>query len=124
MTLIYRMSGRLIVVALATAAIAACAAPKQVKQPVPASNRPAVDVVETETPPQISACRSYADNMAGRQMQRDFDSIQGNFQGGSSQVFQDFARMDAQRYYRQLYESCLSQQRSRDTQKDVQKSRR
>lgn len=124
MTSIYRTSGRLIVVALAAAAIAACAAPKQVKQPAPVRDRPAVDVVETETPPQISACRSYADHMAGRQMQRDFDSIQGNFQGGSSQVFEDFARMDAQRYYRQLYESCLSQQRSRNAQKDAQKSRR
>jgi len=49
--------------------------------------------------------------MAGRQMQRDYDSIQGTFEGGSSQVFRDFAHMDAQHYYRQLYESCLSQHR-------------
>lgn len=112
----YRTSGRLIVVALAAIAVAACAAPKRTKRPIPA-DRPATAADDTDPPPQVSACRSYADNVAGRQMQRDFDSIQGNFQGGSSPVFEDFARMDAQRYYRQLYESCLSQQRSRDAQK-------
>lgn len=110
-----RTTGRFVVVALAAVAIAACAAPKRAKRPIPV-DRPAVGAAESGPPPQVSACRSYADNMAGRQMQRDFDSIQGNFQGGSSQVFEDFARMDAQRYYRQLYESCLSQQRSRSSQ--------
>lgn len=123
MTPIYRTAGRLIVVALVAVAIAACAAPKRAKRPIPA-DRPATAVDDSDPPPQVSACRSYADNMAGRQMQRDFDSIQGNFQGGSSQVFEDFARMDAQRYYRQLYESCLSQQRSRDVPNEAQNTKR
>jgi hypothetical protein len=100
--------GRLALIAVTATAIVACAAPKRTKRPLPA-NRPAVS--DSGPPPQVSACREYADTMAGRQMQQDFDSIQGNFEGGSSQVFRDFARMDAQRYYRQLYESCLSQQR-------------
>jgi len=115
LTPLYRTSGRVIVVAFAVVAIAACAAPKRAKRPAPV-DRPAAAVDDSDPPPQISACRNYADTMAGRQMQRDFDSIQGNFQGGSSPVFRDFARMDAQRYYRQLYESCLNQQRSRDGQ--------
>lgn len=115
MTSLNSTIGRLTVVALTAISIAACAAPKRAKRPVPI-DRPAAAAEESGPPPQVSACRSYADNMAGRQMERDFDSIQGNFQGGSSQVFEDFARMDAQRYYRQLYESCLSQQRSRDSQ--------
>lgn len=102
------LAGRLALIAVTATAIAACAAPKRAKRPLPASP-PAVS--ESGPPPQVSACREYADTMAGRQMQRDFDSIQGGFQGESSQVFRDFARMDAQRYYRQLYESCLSQQR-------------
>lgn len=112
---LYRTSGRLIVVAFAVVAIAACAAPKRAKRPAPV-DAPAAAVEDSGPAPQISACRNYADTMAGRQMQRDFDSIQGNFQGGSSPVFKDFARMDAQRYYRQLYESCLNQQRSRASQ--------
>lgn len=102
--------GRLVVIAMAVLAIAACAAQKRAKRPAPVS-APARANADSGPPPQISACREYADTMAGRQMQQDFDSIQGNFEGGSSQVFQDFARMDAQRYYRQLYESCLSQHR-------------
>jgi hypothetical protein len=105
------ISGRLLVVALTVFAVAACAAPKRAKRPAPV-NDPAVS--DSGPPPQVSACRNYADSMAGRQMEQDFDSMHGNFQGGSSQVFQDFARMDAQRYYRQLYESCLSQHRSRE----------
>jgi len=107
-----RLSGRLAVVALLTLAIAACAAPqKRAKRPAPVDRPVASDA---GPPPQVSACREYADNMAGRQLQQDYDSIQGNFQGGSSQVFRDFAHMDAQHYYRQLYESCLSQHRATD----------
>lgn len=110
-----RPSGRLAVVVLIILAVAACAAPqKRVKRPAPVDRPTAGD---SGPPPQVSACREYADNMAGRQLQQDYDSIQGNFQGGSSQVFRDFAHMDAQRYYQQLYESCLSQQRS--TQSDA-----
>jgi hypothetical protein len=102
--------GRIIVVVLAMLAIAACASPKRAKYTPPASRAAASD---SGPPPQVSACREYADNMAGRQLQQDYDSINGNFQGGSSQVFRDFAHMDAQRYYRQLYESCLSEHRAR-----------
>jgi len=111
LTLSTRISGRLFVIVLAAFAIAACAAPKRAKRHVP-TDRPTAG--DSSSPPQISACRDYADNMAGRQMERDFDSIQGNFQGGSSQVFKDFARMDAQRYYRQLYESCISRYRAQE----------
>jgi hypothetical protein len=106
-----RMIGRFLVVAIAAVAIGACAAPtKRAKRPAPPPDRPVA--TDEAPPPNVSDCRQYADSMAGRQMERDFDSISGNFEGGSSQVFQDFARMDAQRYYRQLYESCLSQQRA------------
>jgi hypothetical protein len=107
-----RISGRLAIVALITLAVAACAGQKRAKRPVPAE-RPVAG--NSGPPPQVSACRDYADAMAGRQLQQDYDSIQGNFQGGSSQVFRDFAHMDAQHYYQQLYESCLSQHRTGDT---------
>ena len=73
-------------------------------------------------PPHVTSCREYADQTAGRTLQRDIDSISGNFQGGDSRVFEDFARMDAQKYYQQLYESCLSNQRAvREQQKQLQK---
>lgn len=104
-----RLAGRLFVAAVVAVAIAGCAAQKRAKRPPP-PDRPATS--DAGPPPHVSDCREYADSMAGRQMERDFDSISGNFEGGSSQVFQDFARLDAQRYYRQLYESCLSQHRS------------
>ena len=104
------MTGRVLVAAAVAVAVASCAAPaKRAKRPPP-PERPAA--ADAGPPPNVSDCREYADSMAGRQMERDFDSISGNFEGGSSQVFQDFARLDAQRYYRQLYESCLSQQRA------------
>lgn len=111
MTNYIRISGRLAIVALMAVAIAGCAFQKRAKRPAPV-DRPAASV--SSPPPQVSACREYADTMAGRQLQQDYDSIQGNFQGGSSQVFRDFAHMDAQHYYRQLYESCLSQHRATD----------
>lgn len=50
-------------------------------------------------------------------MQREFDVMSGNFRGGDSRVFQDFARADAQKYRQQLYESCLNRQRSQQIQK-------
>lgn len=105
-----RRTGRFLLIAAVALAIAGCAAPaKRAKRPPP-PERPAT--ADAPPPPNVSDCRDFADGMAGRQMERDFDSMSGNFEGGSSQVFQDFARMDAQRYYRQLYESCLSQQRA------------
>jgi hypothetical protein len=107
-----RISWRLAIVALMTLAIAACAGQKRAKRPAPAE-RPVAG--NAGPPPQVSACREYADSMAGRQLQQDYDSIQGNFQGGSSQVFRDFAHLDAQHYYQQLYESCLSQHRAGDS---------
>lgn len=110
LTFSYRMAGRLVVAAAVALALAACAAPaKRVKRPAP-PERPAA--ADAGPPPHVTDCRQFADSLAGRQMERDFDAISGNFQGGSSQVFQDFARMDAQRYYQQLYESCLSEQRA------------
>ena len=50
-------------------------------------------------------------------MQRDFDAMSGNFRGGDSQVFKDFARADAQKYRQQLYEACLNSQRRQQIQK-------
>ncbi|MGH6914683.1 MAG: hypothetical protein ACREH3_13375 [Geminicoccales bacterium] len=109
MKLSIRFAGRVLVAALVAAAIAGCAAPKRATRSAPADRPTASD---SGPPPHISKCREYADTMAGRQMERDFDSISGNFEGGNSQVFQDFARLDAKRYYQQLYEACLSQHRA------------
>lgn len=106
------MSGRVVVAALMILAVSACASQKRAKRHTPV-DRPVAG--SSGPPPQVSACREYADTMAGRQLQQDYDSIQGNFQGGSSQVFRDFAHLDAQHYYRQLYESCLSQHRASET---------
>jgi hypothetical protein len=109
LTLPFAMTGRFLLAAAVAVAIAACAAPaKRATRPTP--ERPAA--ADAGPPPNVSNCREFADGMAGRQMERDFDSISGNFEGGSSRVFQDFARLDAQRYRQQLYESCLSQQRA------------
>ncbi|HET7675919.1 MAG TPA: hypothetical protein VFL54_10390 [Gammaproteobacteria bacterium] len=104
------MTGRFLLAAVVAVAIAACAAPTTRAKRPPPPERPAA--ADAGPPPNVSDCREFADGMAGRQMERDFDSISGNFEGGSSRVFQDFARLDAQRYRRQLYESCLSQQRA------------
>lgn len=111
LTFSFRLAVRCVVVLFLATALVACAQQqRRAKRPLP-PERPAAS--ETAgPPPNVSECREYADTMAGRQMERDFDSISGNFEGGSSQVFQDFARLDAQRYYRQLYESCLSQHRA------------
>lgn len=103
------MAGRLVVAATVAVAVVACAAPKRATRSAP-PERPAS--ADAGPPPHVTDCRQFADNLAGRQMERDFDAISGNFRGGSSQVFQDFARMDARRYYQQLYESCLSEQRA------------
>lgn len=104
---------RWLVIVLVALAIAGCAAQKRAKRPAPAKEPVIGDALP---PPHVSSCQEYADGMAGRQMERDIDSISGNFQGGDGTVLQEFARMDAQRYYRQLYESCLSQQRDVGTQ--------
>ena len=105
-----RFSGRLALVAIVVLGVAACSSFQKSKKPAPAPAREKASS-DIGPPPNVSACRAYADQMAGRQLEQDYDSIQGNFQGGSSPVFRDFARMDAERYYRQLYESCLSQHR-------------
>ena len=102
------ISARWLVVLLIALAATGCAYQKRSKIPAPAKEPTLADTVP---PPHISSCREYADNMAGRQMERDQDSISSNFQGGDGGVLQEFARMDAQKYYQQLYESCLSQQR-------------
>lgn len=105
-----RFPGRLALVAVLLIGVAACSSFQKSSKsaPAPAREKASSDI---GPPPNVSACRAYADQMAGRQLEQDYDSIQGNFQGGSSPVFRDFARMDAERYYRQLYESCLSQHR-------------
>lgn len=114
-------------------AIAGCAGPKRAKGPAPAAapsagavpwegGAPAADSATGEAPaagqagppPHIVFCREYADQTAGRELQREFDSMSGNFRGGDSPLFQEFARMDAVKYRRQLYESCLSNQRARE----------
>src|SRR3546814_2788381 len=59
-----------------------CAAQKRTKRPPP-PDRPATS--DAGPPPHVSGCREYADGMAGRQMERDFDSISGNFEGGRSE---------------------------------------
>jgi hypothetical protein len=104
----FHIFARWLVIVLVALAIAGCAAQKRAKRAAPAKESA---LGEALPPPHVSSCREYADGMAGRQMERDIDSISGNFQGGDGTVLQEFARMDAQRYYRQLYESCLSQQR-------------
>ena len=88
-------------------AVSACAGPKRAKKQPPAS------VGASGPPPHVTSCRDYADQLAGRQLQRDFDAISGNFRGGDSRLYQDFARLDAEKYSRQLYESCLSKQRAK-----------
>ncbi len=85
-----------------------CAYPRRTHLPAPAHEP---SVADTIPPPHVTSCREYADNMAGRQLDQDKESITSNFQGGDGGVLNEFARMDAERYYRQLYESCLSQQR-------------
>ena len=69
----------------------------------------------------LGAFANWADRaMAARMAEQDLDSMSGNFRGGDSRVFGDFARMDAKKYYQQLYESCLSQQRARRQQQNQQ----
>ena len=100
--------------AIAAIAVAGCAAKKR---PLPAAPS---GTGAAGPPPHVTSCREYADQMAGRQLQQDLDSISGNFRGGDSRVFGDFARMDAKKYYQQLYESCLSNQRARRQQQNQQ----
>jgi hypothetical protein len=94
-------------------AVTGCSWPKRAKH----TPRPAPAASQAGPPPNVSSCREYADQTAARQMQREFDVMSGNFRGGDSRVFKDFARADAQKYQRQLYESCLNNQRSRQIQK-------
>ena len=89
--------------------LGACAKSKPVAKPaaaIPAADEPVADdpsVSDTH----ISYCRSYADQMAGRELQREYDSMKGRFRGSESQVFRDFAKMDAQKNYRRIYENCI-----------------
>jgi hypothetical protein len=94
-------------------AVTGCSWPKRAKH----TPRPAPAAGQAGPPPNVSSCREYADQTAARQMQREFDVMSGNFRGGDSRVFKDFARHDAQKYRQQLYESCLNNQRSRQIQK-------
>ena len=103
--------------AIAAVAVAGCAAQKRPPPSAPSGTG------ASGPPPHVTSCREYADQMAGRQLQQDLDSISGNFRGGDSRVFGDFARMDAKKYYQQLYESCLSNQRARRQQLEQQLDR-
>jgi hypothetical protein len=55
----------------------------------------------------VSYCRDYADRVAGRELQREYDSMEGRFRGGESRVFRDIAEMDARKNYRRIYENCI-----------------
>ena len=94
--------------------LGACAKSKPAAKPaaaVPAASAPATDEPVAGDPSNsdthISYCRSYADQTAGRELQREYDSMEGRFRGSESQVFQDFAKMDAQKNYRRIYENCI-----------------
>lgn len=92
--------------------LAACASPKPAPKPA-AATPPASEPVERDpsvTEPHVSYCRDYADRMAGRELQRDYDSMEGRFRGGESQVFRDFAKMSAEKNYRRIYENCIRSQ--------------
>ncbi len=90
-------------------ALSACGSPKPAPKPAaatpPASEPTAGEPSVSEA--HVSYCRAYADQMAGRELQREYDSMEGRFRGGQSQVFQDFARMSAQKNYRRIYENCI-----------------
>ena len=97
---------------LAGAFVACCANAPPEKAPVQkksTNDRPYT--AATDAP--IGSCSEFADQAASRELQREIDVMSGHFRGGDSRVFQDFARMDAQRQYQRLYESCLRNKRSR-----------
>lgn len=111
-TILYRRAKFVFLTLLASAFIASCANAPPEKAPVQkkiTNDRPYT--AATDEP--IGSCSEYADQAAGREMQREIDVMSGHFRGGDSRVFQDFARMDAQRQYQRLYESCLRNKRSR-----------
>jgi len=94
------------------ALLAACASAPPEKAPVQrksTNDRPYTAATEAPT----GSCSEYADQAASRELQREIDVMSGHFRGGDSRVFQDFARMDAQRQYQRLYESCLRNKRTR-----------
>ena len=91
------------------ASLAACASLRPAaepgeSEPIPGTPR-AGDPTDSET--HVTYCQRYADQMAGRELQREYDSMEGRFRGGESQVFRDFAAMDAQKNYRRIYENCI-----------------
>lgn len=92
--------------------LAACTSPPPAKSPTQrktTNDRPYTSATNGSS----GSCSEYAEQAASRELQREFDVMSGNFRGGDSRVFQDFARMDAQRQYQRLYESCLRNKRSR-----------
>lgn len=108
-----RTASLLVVLALAVS-LGACAKPKTAGKPVtdgPAAGEPTVSNGH------VSYCRAYADQMAGRELQREYNSMEGRFRGSESRVFQDFARMDAQKNYRRIYQNCV-RNRTADRKKD------
>ena len=108
----YRRARFVVLTLVASAFIACCAKAPPEKVPVQrksTNDRPYT--AATDAP--IGSCSEYADQAASRELQREIDVMSGHFRGGDSRVFQDFARMDAQRQYQRLYESCLRNKRSR-----------
>lgn len=92
--------------------LAACASPRPAAKPAVVTP-PASEPVERDpsvTDVHVSYCRDYADQMAGRELQREYDSMEGRFRGGESQVFRDFAKMNAEKNYRRIYENCIRSQ--------------
>lgn len=119
-----KLTGLAVAVAVGAALTACSSAPPaetsvpKVREEIPAptkSSKGGPYTAETETP--VGACRRYADQAAGRELEREYDVMAGHFRGGDSQVFRDLSRMDAQRRYRELYEACLRNKRAKPDQR-------
>ena len=109
-------SASLLAILVLAVSLGACAKPKAAAKPA-ASNAataapPAGEPAVSDT--HISYCRTYADQMAGRELQREYDSMEGRFRGSESRVFRDFAKMDAQKNYRRIYENCIRSRAARE----------
>jgi len=112
-----RAMSLLLAVVLAVS-LGACAKPKPPAPPA-ASEPPKEEPAVYDT--HVSYCRSYADRMAGRELQREYDTMEGRFRGGESRVFRDFAEMDARKNYRRIYENCIRDRTANEKKDEEQK---